>query len=413
MRRLIVCCDGTWNAVDAKGRPTNVAKIAQAVDTGGRYSNVDQIVCYVRGVGTTGLKTQQIVSGATGEGVDDNIRAAYLFLVQNYRPGDAIYLFGFSRGAFTARALAGMISASGLAAIQSRRLMTLAWNYYRTPPRERRRSFAEVVEATPLPGLRDTGRPLFHGNVEIQFVGVFDTVGALGIPALFGRFRERWAVPGSIAGFHDTSPSRIVRQAAQALAVDDHRPSFAPTLWTGAKPPGAVIDQTWFAGNHSDVGGGHENDALSNAPLHWMARKAEAAGLVFDPAQLPRLPARSGSGGWPAYLAPQHDSNVGLYALQNLAPILRAPLGRLPPEHLVGGNVDVSADRDWRGDVRPGINEKLHESLVERWGEKFGRDRDPGRGARVWQTTYRPPNLAPFFDAEGRVKPDVPIDRVI
>lgn len=415
MRRLVICCDGTWNAVDGgRGRPTNVAKIAQAIDTGGHVSKVDQIVAYVRGVGSTGLKTQRVFSGATGDGVDDNIRSAYLFLVQNFRPGDAIYLFGFSRGAFTARALAGMIKASGLPTILSRRLLTLAWNHYRTPPRERRRRFAEIIaSARHIDDLRGLGRPLFHEGVEIQFVGVFDTVGALGIPSYFSDIRARWALPDSFSGFHDTQPSSIVRFGAHALAVDDHRPSFVPTLWTGARPAATVIDQTWFAGNHSDVGGGHDEDTLSRVPLHWMVRKAEAAGLVFDRRQLPPLLPPTSAGKSAAYLARHHDSNVGLYAANALRPLYRTLLGRVPPEDALPTGALVAAERDWRGNPRPGINEKLHVSLLERWGEKFGAPDALETPDRAYQTRYRPANLLPFFGQGGSLADGTPVDTVI
>src|SRR4030081_595939 len=132
MKRIVVCCDGTWNADDTQTDDTNVALIARSAHGSQQTGGVLQIVLYLRGVGTSGLKLKSFIEGATGVGVDDNIRSAYQFICQNYVPGDEIYLFGFSRGAFTVRSLAGLITACGILFRQSLAALPDAW-YYRSP----------------------------------------------------------------------------------------------------------------------------------------------------------------------------------------------------------------------------------------------------------------------------------------
>jgi uncharacterized protein (DUF2235 family) len=119
VKRIIVCCDGTWNNDDLQTDDTNVALLARAIHGSRHTDGIIQIVLYLRGAGTTGLKLETWIEGATELGVDDNIRSAYQFIAQNYFPGDDIYLFGFSRGAFTVRSLAGLITARGVLYRQS------------------------------------------------------------------------------------------------------------------------------------------------------------------------------------------------------------------------------------------------------------------------------------------------------
>src|ERR1700721_2281377 len=135
MKRIIVCCDGTWDADDTQTNDTNVALLARSVHGSQQTGGILQIVLYVRGVGTTRLKRETFIEGATGIGVDDNIRSAYQFISQNYIPGDEIYLFGFSRGAFTVRSLAGLITACGILFRETLEALPDAWTYYRKAPK--------------------------------------------------------------------------------------------------------------------------------------------------------------------------------------------------------------------------------------------------------------------------------------
>ena len=196
MKRIIVCCDGTWNADDLQTNDTNVAVLARAIHGSQQTGGTLQIVLYVRGVGTTGLKLETWIEGATGFVVDDNIRSAYQFIAQNYVPGDEIYLFGFSRGAFTARSLAGLITACGILFRPSLGALPDAWIYYRSP-----RPHSPAAFATKY-GVQS------HLDPSITFLGVWDTVGSLGIPGslLAASNKEKFA-------FHDTNPSPLVKRA--------------------------------------------------------------------------------------------------------------------------------------------------------------------------------------------------------
>ncbi|WP_191907850.1 DUF2235 domain-containing protein [Nocardioides cynanchi] len=270
MKRLVVCCDGTWNKPDSEN-VTNVEKIARTVQsdpsaTGGAY----QLVYYISGVGAGSYEADRLLGGAFGFGLFHNVIACYRFLAQNYEPGDEIFILGFSRGAYTARSVAGMLAGVGLLtklALVEERLPEAVHLYQRTSMPEG--AFGESVE--------EFKHDHCHA-AKVTFLGVFDTVGALGVPG-FERDTPR---------FHNVQLSDQVLCARQALAIDETRLKFAPTLWEApADPPGAPtedprVKQVWFEGAHSDVGGGYAQTGLSDTALLWMAREAHAAGLVFD-----------------------------------------------------------------------------------------------------------------------------------
>lgn len=367
MKRLVVCCDGTWNNADLQTTDTNVARLARAIHGSRETGGVVQIVLYLRGIGTSGLKVETWIEGAIGLGIDDNIRSAYQFIAQNYVPGDEIFLFGFSRGAFTARSLAGLISACGILKRQALGSVSDAWAYYRTKKPHAPAEFAARTKAD------------IHPDASIAFLGVWDTVGSLGIPGglLADLNKKRYA-------FHDTTPSPIVRTACHAMAIDEHRHTFTPTYWTGTAPPGAAIEQVWFAGAHADVGGGYKLSFLADIPLLWMARRAEAAGLAID---WTCLPSRTDP------TAPAHDSSSGLFALDHFRPTLREIGGR-PCD--VAFNESLYSALDEEGRPTRAINEAVHGSVVARYGKpaQLCSNEDDGSCASV---TYRPKALAPFF----------------
>jgi uncharacterized protein (DUF2235 family) len=163
-----------------------------------------------------------------------------MFVAQNYLPGDQIFLFGFSRGAYTVRSLAGFINACAILKRQNLGDLPIAWKYYRCPGPHNPEDFRERFKTD------------CHTDTPIAFLGVWDTVGALGIPgSLFS------AENAAKFAFHDTGPCAIVKHGCHALAIDEHRHDFIPTLWTGPAPAGVDIEQVWFAGAHADVGGGY------------------------------------------------------------------------------------------------------------------------------------------------------------
>jgi uncharacterized protein (DUF2235 family) len=277
MKRLIVCCDGTWQRPDqtfrGKDWPTNVVRLASAIAK--LDGSVPQVVWYHEGVGTGNL-VDLITGGLTGLGLDENISEAYRFLVSNYVPGDELYLFGFSRGAYTVRSLAGMIRKCGI--VRPERIQNYAkvMSVYRDParpdapgPTNFRASFS-ISGTEPIP---------------VKFIGVWDTVGALGIPltGLSRLTQKRYQ-------FHDTELSGTVEYAYQALAVDERRTPFSPSIWTYVPKPGQTVEQVWFSGSHSDVGGGAASRGLPEITLQWMIEKARGAGLVIDPAVVSAYP---------------------------------------------------------------------------------------------------------------------------
>ncbi|MBP0616255.1 DUF2235 domain-containing protein [Jiella mangrovi] len=379
-KRLVVCFDGTWNNADTSGdNATNVERIARAVK--GDSGDIPQITLYLRGVGSTGYRLQRIIDGATGNGVDDNIRSAYQFLAQNYLPerpdgngdlipADEIFLFGFSRGAFSARSLAGFLSTSGLLKRQRLGDIKAAWDYYREEGGDKTsKSFCEASGSD------------CHHDPEIRFLGVWDTVGSLGIPTStidLPLLEKEFA-------FHDTTPSRLARHAYHAIAIDEHRDEFVPTLWTGDIPAGATIEQVWFAGAHSDVGGGYGNRELADIPLHWMAEKARACGLDLDDSLLPRREDLR------PVEAPQHESRVSFGFKDRITPTIRKILGA--EFHT------AFYETAYPEDPIDSINETIHESARQRFGKNVrvivG---DDGRNSGTMD--YEPKNLAAALEKE-------------
>jgi len=382
MKRLIICFDGTWNNADSNQADTNVALLAGAIHSTVGTAGISQSVLYLRGVGTGGLHAEIIVEGATGLGVDENIRSGYMFIAQNYLPGDEMFLFGFSRGAFTARSLCGLINACGILKRQKLGDLGAAWTYYRSAGTH---SPADFVMRS---------RSDCHVNAEIKFLGVWDTVGALGIPGeLFLGFDNKKY------GFHDTGPCRVVEHGCHALAIDEHRDEFVPTLWTGTPPAGITIDQVWFAGAHSDVGGGYVTRRLADIPLVWMAKKAEADGLVLDWSCLPD-PTRLDPH------APTHDSRTLVFAKDRLRPTYREVCEQ--PCH-VSFYERSYAPMDNSGKPLPTINEAVHRSVIERYGTQAP-DCSIDQSGSCTSKPYNPKNLAPFFDANSKIKDGVRIE---
>lgn len=384
-KRLIVCCDGTWDDTDDQRTDTNVFRIARAIHATQETGGVMQIVLYLRGVGTSGLRIERLFEGGTGAGVDENIRSAYMFIAQNYIPGDEIFLFGFSRGAYTARSLVGWINACGILERRSLGCLPQAWAYYRSdPPPPRRRSprdFLSEVEAD------------IHADAKVKFVGVWETVGALGVPGgLFSQENARKF------GFHDTSPSAAMEHGCHALAIDEHRHDFVPTLWTEPAPAGVTIEQVWFAGAHSDVGGGYRTRALADIPLVWMAQKAQADGLVLDWKLLPDPAALQDLGA-------SHDSSVGLYVADHLRPTFREVLRKPFAVSLLER---FSTPQDPNGHPLQTINEKLHGSVVNRYGRPASICLDDAEG-RCASVAYQPPNLKPLFASDGTLAEGVAV----
>ena len=263
MKRLIVCCDGTWQKLSSD-YPTNVVKIAQAIKHQAS-GDIPQIIFYDEGVGTGDDLVDRIFGGAFGWGIDQNIQDAYRFLCLNYDQGDQIYLNGFSRGAYTVRSLAGLIYCSGLLHRHKIRETPTAYNLYRARDihpehpdaiRFRQKNAVHLENNTPVP---------------ITFLGCWDTVGSLGIPDLVPWLPvNRWI--NEKYKFHDTTLSPIIQNARHAVAIDEMRKVFDVTpMVKSSKNIAQNLRQVWFPGDHSCVGGGiEEQSGLSDGALKWM-----------------------------------------------------------------------------------------------------------------------------------------------
>lgn len=284
MKRIIILADGTWNSPE-HGLPTNVLQMARAIAP--RAGDVEQVVFYDWGVGTDRLK---LGGGLSGAGIDKNIMDGYRFLVHNYDADDELYFFGFSRGAYTVRSLAGFLRNCGLLRREQ------AWRTPEAYQLYRRRDHASKPDGEMAMAFR--AAYAVADITPIEFVGVWDTVGSLGIPVPFwGTVGERNVL------FHDTEPSHIVRHARHAMAIDENRSDFAPTCW--APKPGLDLRQVWFAGVHADVGGGYKDAGLSHCAIRWMVDEATACGLRFEPFLLEAIQ--------PNPLDRMHDERTGIY----------------------------------------------------------------------------------------------------
>lgn len=287
MRKLIVCCDGTWNTLEQRESgipiPTNVARLYFSLD----LNDPNQLTYYHPGVGTFSKFIEWLTGGMLGYGIDKNIMSGYRWICDQYQEGDEIYLFGFSRGAYTARSLGGFLGKVGILNL-IHMTETNKWSLIKKVYKKKYR------EKSTTPGtwlLKVEPK-----DIRIRFIGVWDTVGALGIPDEWGGWLKT-AKP-----FHDTDLGLSVQTARHAVALDEVRASFTPTLWTNYG--NRDVKQIWFPGVHSDVGGGYIQTGLSDSALAWMIDEAAAAGLVFDPSRIKQIR--------PNYQDVLHDSYVGL-----------------------------------------------------------------------------------------------------
>ena len=262
-KRIVICADGTWNDPEDE-HPTNVMQIARAIrpeDANG----VQQVVFYDWGVGSY---HRRLLGGMIGLGLAKNIQDCYRFIVHNYDAGDEIFLFGFSRGAYTVRSLAGLLNKCGILPRAEAEKIPSAYRFYK-----KRRVMPNSDEAEAWRTKRGVAC-----RGEVHFVGVWDTVGALGIPESVRAFTNRRDP------FFDSQPGSRVRVARHAVAIDEKRKDFSPTLWE--ERPEVDVKQVWFAGVHSDIGGGREpkgESLLSDLALAWMAMEAECRGLALEP----------------------------------------------------------------------------------------------------------------------------------
>jgi uncharacterized protein (DUF2235 family) len=298
-RNIVICCDGTGNEVES--RLSNVLKLFRVLK-----KNDNQLVYYSPGVGTVGdfdtwqlvkTRVREFLGLATGYGLDQNVLDAYRFVCANYRDGDAIWLFGFSRGAYTVRVLAAFIYVIGLLRPSQLNLAEYAFTAYkkashdshknrRVDDQDALRAAASDEEiSTGLPAAWEFRRVAGGRPVTIRFIGVWDTVSSVIVPR-----RDRFLLDLQTLRFTRTNPS--VETVRQAIAIDERRRMFRLNRWREpqtfkSNPFNARnwraqdVKQVWFAGVHADVGGGYPEDesGLSKYPLLWMINQARASGL--------------------------------------------------------------------------------------------------------------------------------------
>jgi uncharacterized protein (DUF2235 family) len=355
MKRLVFCFDGTWNKLDAE-HPTNVVLTAESVLP--LAEDGAQVIYYDEGVGT-GEGLDYYKGGMFGTGLIQNLADAYRFLIFNHTPGDQIYVFGFSRGAFTARSFTGLLGNCGildrrkaakakeaielyksrtdspaiLDSIMQFRSANCADTWISDGEREWRRTNA------PNCSIDDTTR------VRVTYLGVWDTVGALGVPSnvLFANHINKKYE------FHDAKLSDFVRSARHAVAIDETREEFEPTLWTNVEQLNTAAEsnmddinasyqQKWFPGVHSSVGGGADQRGLSDQALHWVWIGAMRMGLQFDTSQNSRI----------FELAPKFSDRLlhaGKPGLAYRAMAFKGGYRKNGPTHLY--QVSYSAQRRW------------------------------------------------------------------
>lgn len=261
MANIVICCDGTGNEYGKNNtNVVNMFSFSKKTD--------DQLTFYDPGVGTGGWDYEE-ESGilkaksdlATGHGLQKNVLDAYCYLMNHYKDGDKLFLFGFSRGAFTARSLGGMLHKVGLLEPDSDHLVEYASKIYN------RKGNDETAS-----GFKDT----FSRSCPVHFIGVWDTVKSL--------------VMNAGKKFHDATLNSEVSFGYHAISIDERRKDFPVCMWDESSSNGPLIEQVWFAGVHSDVGGWYDEDGLSNIALQWMLKKAKSCGLDVNDALVATMP---------------------------------------------------------------------------------------------------------------------------
>lgn len=358
-KRLAIFLDGTWNAVNSNTNVWRMRALCAPKDAAG----TPQLIYYE--VGVNGF-----LGGVFGKGLDENIRLAYEWLVENYNGGDEIYIFGFSRGAYTARSLAGLIAKLGVLKPGSPIGIAQLYDRYKRGDEETVWRLADMQSAGNLQNITTEERWLlkYSQRADVKMVGVWDTVGSLGLKAFSIE-----GVSRSTFDFLETGLRIHILSGYHALAIDEHRGDFAPTLWSVRHPkdPNAVIaaprdianvEQRWFVGAHANIGGGYATDLLPQAPLQWMMKKAQSQGLAF------RNEVDLDGDALSAPLADSYkEFAYGLYSM------VTSPLYRT-----IGAEPDV---RD--NGTHVNVNESIDKSVFDRWRA------DP---------SYRPRNLIEWAD---------------
>ena len=389
MIRNVVLLDGTWNTPRSG---TNVCKLSSEADALSKLilpekDEIKQNVKYFKGVGSGGLALQRILGGAIGLGLRKIVQEAYNWVVENYEHDQELYIYGFSRGAYAARALAGLIGASGIQKSTDPELFDIMWTNYRArkairsddaPPPSGGQAFtADAARA------RESGK--IHSMNRIKCLGVWDTVGSYGVPAGIGFAALARYISLAVFGFQDTKFGKHIDHGLHAIGVDERRRPFTPTFWTVDKghPQPKNVEQTWFAGVHCNVGGGYPDKGLSDLALLWMIARTRALtelGFNVDAVKTALHPDIDGE---------IYDSAKG-WLFDSLFPHSRPMFS---PDALSHGYFTNAGDPK-----EEHINERVHWSVLAKVGRPcaiFGKAGTP----------YDPPNLPAEFKKAGQPDP--------
>jgi uncharacterized protein (DUF2235 family) len=364
-KRLVLLFDGTWNTLLNPKETTNVVRVGQAVLEADK-SGTKQVVYYNSGVGSGGW-WDQIMGGVFGAGVKSNVQRGLTFIAFNYNDGsgefdagetydqipDEIYIFGFSRGAYTARALAGVIGAiGGIPKVSEFGAAEKLWAHYR----KRRRTEEDKEEIEKLIYKVPKNYKL------IKCIAVWDTVGSYGIPSGLGLSGLARKLTSWTRNFRDNEIGKDIEFGLHAMAIDELRRAFTATAWVPRKDdkgnplPEPKVEQVWFAGAHANVGGGYERAGLSDHALIWMmARLHEKTGLRFDDDYIQKhfLPC-SGCSGYRSYRG---------WWLSRIWPSRRT-IPRITIDSATG--LGVPAENERRGI----LDGRIHWSVRERLGRR-------------------------------------------
>lgn len=377
-KRLALFFDGTWNTPEDT---TRVHAAHQLVS-----ESINQKRAYFRGLGTD--KGQAFTGGIFAKGLGENVREGYQWLADNYEDGDDVFIFGFSRGSFTATSVLGMIMRFGLLRPDTTLTTEEIFKHYEKwdkHPRLYKLRFEQKNGKTDFTA--DEQAFLNQSRrIKIKMLGIWDSVATIGFPVgNISRFSR------NALKFHNPRPSSLYENVFHALAIDEHRKGFRPTLFHDyihhTETPAQILDnraklearieQRWFCGAHGDVGGG-DNIEVSNAPYGWILSKAQNLGLELNDAipittNLPSVPLNDS---YKAFLK-------GLYPILRLGQRYQRKIGARPKRK--------------KEDLIETINETIDKSVFERWKA---------------DSSYRPKNLKKFFKDDSRINSQVGVYKI-
>ncbi|KAG6986397.1 hypothetical protein G7Y79_00102g101510 [Physcia stellaris] len=378
-KKLIVACDGTWMNSDngferqtylpwdtngTLQTPSNVTRICRAL-LPESHDGTQQIIYYQAGIGTESTFWNHVVGGGTGAGLSENIREAYAFLATNYDAGDEIYLIGFSR-AFTARSIGGFIDCMGLL---TRPGMEDFYSIFKDWENQDKKHYKSKWPDSPFPNRPNAADPAYaetleklgstRRNITIKAIGVWDTVGALGIPAI-GFLRPHHQE----YSFVNTRVSNNVEYAFQALALDEHRKPFSPTIWERPNGPAKLkeLKQVWFPGVHSNIGGSYDDTSMADITLTWMISQLTPF-LDFHPTYIAYLHTLNKAYYASHHLPPRHWSTGKIYNSATGIQLLAGSKVRTP-----GRYREYSSSGEDRGRLLEDTKEYVHASVRFRMG---------------------------------------------